>query len=148
MTTKILITGVEALPQDHRLDVTFDNGKRLAVDLSDIVRRFVVLRPLLDADRFRRVAVGEWGFDLDWGDDIELAATTVYRLAMEQAGEVMPMADFKRWMADNHLSLTDAARELGLSRRTITGYSSGASLIPKHIALACKGWEYLHGKAA
>jgi predicted transcriptional regulator len=50
-------------------------------------------------------------------------------------------------MTTNKLSLTTAAQELGLSRRTITAYSSGVALIPKHIGLACKGWEYQH-KAA
>ncbi|MNY27494.1 DUF2442 domain-containing protein [Pseudomonas fluorescens] len=34
--------------------------------------------------------------------------------------------------------------ELGFTRRTITAYSSGKALIPKHVGLACKGWEYEH----
>ncbi|MNW17925.1 hypothetical protein D3C71_2172860 [compost metagenome] len=45
-------------------------------------------------------------------------------------------------MAANKLSLTTAAVELGFTRRTITAYSSGTALIPKHVALACKGWEF------
>lgn len=32
----------------------------------------------------------------------------------------------------------------GFTRRTITAYSSGAALIPKHVGLACRGWEYEH----
>ncbi|MNJ81768.1 hypothetical protein D3C77_807470 [compost metagenome] len=31
---------------------------------------------------------------------------------------------------------------MGFTRRTITAYSSGTALIPKHVALACKGWEF------
>jgi len=65
-------------------------------------------------------------------------------LALEQPGEVMPTQDFKQWMAKNNLSLSAAAVELGFTRRTITAYSSGAALIPKHVALACRGWEYEH----
>lgn len=56
----------------------------------------------------------------------------------------MPTKAFKRWMAANKLSLTTAAAELGFTRRTVTAYSSGSSLIPKHVALACKGWEFEH----
>ncbi len=51
-------------------------------------------------------------------------------------------------MARNKLSLTTAAEELGFTRRTITAYSSGAALIPKHVALACEGWENRHKKQA
>lgn len=69
-------------------------------------------------------------------------ASTLHRLALEQSGEVMPTRDFKQWMAKNNLSLSAPAVELGLTRRTITAYSSGAALIPKHVALACRGWEY------
>jgi len=71
-------------------------------------------------------------------------ASTLHRLALEQSGEVMPTRDFKQWMAKNNLSLSAAAVELGFTRRTITAYSSGAALIPKHVALACRGWEYEH----
>lgn len=79
-----------------------------------------------------------------WGDDLEISATTLHRMALEQAGDVMPTRDFKRWMLTNNLSLSAAAIELGFTRRTITAYSSGAALIPKHVGLACKGWEYEH----
>jgi len=45
-------------------------------------------------------------------------------------------------MAKNNLSLSSAAAELGFTRRTITAGSSGAALVPKHVALACRGGEY------
>ncbi|WLH11833.1 hypothetical protein PSH58_23790 [Pseudomonas hefeiensis] len=38
---------------------------------------------------FGTVQVGEWAFDVNWGDDRELAAVTLHRLALEQAGKVM-----------------------------------------------------------
>ena len=146
MTIKTQITAVEVLA-NYNLTVTWHNGKQHTVDLSAYIERFFVLHPLKKITRFKQVQVGEWGFDLTWGDDIDIAASTLYRLALEQSGDVMPTTAFKEWMTINKLSLTTAAQELGLSRRTITAYSSGAALIPKHIALACKGWEYQH-KAA
>ncbi len=126
------------------LTVEWRNGKRNTIDLADHIRRFAVLQPLTNAKTFKRAALGEWGFDVTWGDDIEIAATTLYRLALEQSGEIMPTDAFREWMAANELSLTAAAEELGFTRRTITAYSSGAALIPKHVALACKGWSLTH----
>lgn len=149
MTSKAKINSVMPIAGQHSLLVEFANGKRYNVDLREHIDSFPVLKPLEDLTLFNAAQIGEWGFDVTWGNDLELAATTLHRLALEQAGEVMPTQAFKRWMAANKLSLTTAAVELGFTRRTITAYSSGASLIPKHVALACKGWEFEHkGKRA
>lgn len=144
--SKQKIKAIQAL-KGQKLAVTWHNGKQHTIDLSAYIKRFVVLQPLKKSSIFKQAQVGEWGFDVTWGNDIEIAASTLYRLALEQNGDIMPTADFKNWMTTNKLSLTTAAQELGLSRRTITAYSSGAALIPKHIALACKGWNSLHQAA-
>ncbi|MCC6076696.1 DUF2442 domain-containing protein [Pseudomonas sp. GCM10022188] len=148
MTSKVRIQSVEPVAGQHALQVEFSNRKRYTVRLAEYIRSFPVLEPLEDLELFRTAQVGEWGFDVTWDDDLELAATTLHRLALEQAGEVMPTQAFKQWLAANQLSLTTAAVELGFTRRTITAYSSGAALIPKHVALACKGWEYEHKAVA
>lgn len=144
MTTKLRIAAVQPVTGKHALTIDWSNGKRHTVDLSEYIRSFPVLKPLEDLTLFEKLAVGEWGFDVSWGDDLEMAATTLHRLALEQSGEVMLTKDFKRWLANNNLSLSAAALELGFTRRTITAYSSGAALIPKHVGLACRGWEYEH----
>ena len=97
MTTKIQITAVEVLA-NHHLSVTWHNGKQHTIDLSAYIKRFVVLQPLKKITRFKQAQVGEWGFDVTWGDDIEIAASTLYRLALEQSGDVMPTTAFKDWM--------------------------------------------------
>jgi Protein of unknown function (DUF2442) len=140
------ITRVQPVAGQHRLQVEFGNGKSYTVDLLEHIQSFVILKPLEDWERFAQAQIGDWGLDVNWGDDIELAATTLYRLALEQAGEVMPTQAFRQWMSANSLSLTTAAEELGFTRRTITAYSSGKAMIPKHVALACKGWELLNPK--
>lgn len=142
----IRIQRVEAL-SDYRLLITWQNGKQHSIDLRHYLPKFKLLQAVQTSDVFAQVQVGEWGFDVTWGDDAEIAASTLYRLALEQAGEVMPSADFKVWMSRHGLSLTTAAQALGLSRRTVTAYSSGTALIPKHIMLACAGWTYLHNAA-
>jgi hypothetical protein len=149
MTIKAKIKSVKPIAGRHALLVEFAKGKPYRVDLGEHIRSFPVLKPLEDLTLFSTAQVGEWGFDVTWGNDLELAATTLYRLALEQAGDVMPVQKFKGWMAENRLSLTTAAAELGFTRRTVTAYSSGSALIPKHVALACKGWEFEHkGKKA
>ncbi|WP_342242903.1 DUF2442 domain-containing protein [Pseudomonas sp. OTU5201] len=128
MISKAKISSVEPIAGKHALLVVFANGKPYSIDLREHIRSFPVLKPLEDLALFGTAQVGEWGFDVTWGNDLELAATTLYRLALEQAGEVMPVQAFKRWMAANKLSLTTAAVELGFTRRTITAYSSGTAL--------------------
>jgi len=144
MANKIRIVSIEPIIGRHALQVEFGKGEKYSIDLESYIREFSLLKPLEDLELFSQVKVGEWGFDVTWGDELEIAATTLHRMALEQAGEVMPTSEFKRWMIDNKLSLSKAATELGFSRRTITAYSSGAALIPKHVALACKGWEARH----
>ncbi len=48
---------------------------------------------------------------------------------------------FQEWRKQNSLTFDKAAIELGISRRAIAYYESGKQPVPKHIALACKGWE-------
>lgn len=138
------ITRVQPIADQHKLQIEFSNSKTYTLDLLEHIQGFAILKPLEDLERFAQAQIGDWGFDVTWGDDLELAATTLYRLALEQAGEVMPTQAFRQWMSANSLSLTTAAEELGFTRRTITAYSSGKAMIPKHVALACKGWEALN----
>jgi len=51
---------------------------------------------------------------------------------------------FNQWRDKHNLSFTAAANALGISRRTVAYYASGDKPVPKHIALACKGWEIVH----
>jgi len=147
MNSKLRIAAVEPAAGKQKLHITWRDGKTHTVDLVEHIRTFAVLTPLQDAAFFKQARVGDWGFDVVWNDDIELAATTLYRLALEQAGEAMPKGAFKDWMQKHGLSLTGAAEALHLTRRTITAYSSGPNPIPYHIALACRGWEVIQGGA-
>ena len=41
-------------------------------------------------------------------------------------------------LAESRMRLAQA---LGMTSRTISAYGTGARLVPRYIALACKGWE-------
>ncbi|AMZ72546.1 MULTISPECIES: DUF2442 domain-containing protein [Pseudomonas] len=90
MISKARISSVKPVAGKHALQVEFSNGKRYDVDLREHIRQFPVLKPLEDLSLFGTAQVGEWGFDVSWGNGLELAAVTLYRLALEQAGEVVP----------------------------------------------------------
>lgn len=44
-------------------------------------------------------------------------------------------------MDRNNMTLNSAAAALGISRRMVAYYRNGEKAIPKHIWLACLGWE-------
>jgi len=135
------IAKVEAM-RPYVLRVVFASEAEFAVDVGGLVRGLVVFAPLRERpELFGQVRVGEWGADLGWGGDMELSADTLWRLALEQAGEAMPREEFRAWRLAHKLSLTRAAQALGLSRRMVAYYDSGARLIPKVVRLACKGAE-------
>jgi len=137
------ITAVQAAEAPHSLSITWEDGQSIHVDLGALIERTPIFAPLQDACLFRQVQVGEDGWEIVWpgGEDLAVDAHHLARLAMEQSGEAMPPETFRAWRAAHGLSLTRAAHVLGLSRRTVAYYESGARIIPKVVRLACKGAE-------
>jgi len=54
----------------------------------------------------------------------------------------MSPADFTAWLNRLDMSLSAAARELGLTRRAVAYYKSGGRTIPRVVMLACRGIEH------
>lgn len=121
--------------------VTWKDDTTDRVDLSSIIAGSEQLAPLADPEMFARVQVGEWGWEIRWADDLDLSASQLWRWAGEQVGELMPADHFRAWQDRHKLSLTGAAKMLGLSRRMIQYYATGAKPIPKTVRLACIGAE-------
>jgi hypothetical protein len=80
MTSKLRISAVQPVAGKHAIEIEWSNGKRHTVDLTDHINTFPVLKPLQDLALFGRVDVGEWGFDVTWGNDLELSAVTLHRV--------------------------------------------------------------------
>ena len=51
-------------------------------------------------------------------------------------------------LADPEVPITLACEALGICRRMLAYYRSGQKPIPRHIWLACVGWEAERNKAA
>lgn len=130
------------------LTITWQNGKQTGVDISEFPDS-PGYEQLRDPAFFTGVAVEEWGHGVEWADGaIGIDADTLYRLGKEQAGTAFPVAEFNAWMERNGLSLSAAAKALGLTRRTVVYYHGGHKPIPYTIKLACLGWEVLQSHRA
>jgi len=112
------------------------------VDVSGLVERFRVFEPLRRSpELFGKVRVGEHGTDVVWMDDVDMAADTLWRLAQEQAGLAMSVAEFKNWRERQAYTLDTAAKALGVSRRMVAYYEQGTKPIPRVVALATRALE-------
>lgn len=136
------LRSVSAL-SEFRLDLTFIDGSRHLVSLARDIYRLPGLSPLRDPQAFAcaRVIEGE-GWTVEWeASDIQIGADTLLLESLAQAATDENTRTFLSWRARNGLSLAEAGRALGLTPRTISAYGTGARRVPRHIALACKGWE-------
>ena len=122
------------------LTATYTSGNTIRVDLSDVARRLEAFAPLESHREFRRAAVADFGWGVEWPCGASLDSDRLLEMALEQQGQVANV-DFRRWQDRHQLSLTDAAKAIGLSRRTVSQYRTGARPVPRTVTLACKGWE-------
>lgn len=121
--------------------MSWSQGGESLVDLSGPIGAFRVYEPLRSSpERFAVVSVGEYGADIVWDGDIDMAADTLWRLAREQSGETIS-AEAWRWRERKAYTLDTAARALGLSRRMVAYYDRGDKPIPRTVALAVRALE-------
>jgi hypothetical protein len=126
------------------LTVLWRSGKHTRVNISEYLDSPGYER-LKEPKFFVTAIVEEWGHGIEWADgEIGIDADSLYRLGKEQAGLAFPVTEFNAWMERNGLSLSAAAKALGITRRTIVYYHGGHKPIPVYIKLACIGWETLH----
>lgn len=132
---------------EMQLALAFADGFKATVSLKHWSRR-KPLRALAEPAVFRRAKVDAGGgYVVFLPDDLELAADNLRNLAVEQSGGI----GFERlwnWMARNGLTQERAAASIGISRRMLNYYLSGARPIPLTVWLACVGWEAQHRRAA
>jgi DNA-binding XRE family transcriptional regulator len=131
----------------HRLELVYADGKSFTVDLSPWLQRTKALAALRDEATFALATVGHFGTAVCWGEEIDLGADNLRNLAVEQAGGI-GHERLVEWMARNNLTQEAAAKAIGISRRMLNYYRSGARVIPKTVWLACIGWETTKDRAA
>ncbi|MBI3903793.1 MAG: helix-turn-helix transcriptional regulator [Nitrosomonadales bacterium] len=132
------IQNVTVLP-NLTLHLSWAAGGHADVQLADVIGHTRGLLALREPAAFALASVGEDGLSVAWPNDLEISARRLWQLAAEQTGD--SRAEFRDWLQRNHLTLASAAEVLGLTRRTISQYSSGARPLPKTVHLALKGFE-------
>ncbi len=138
-TTVYRIAAVTAMPESQ-LRVEYVGGTVIEVDLSALIAKSRAMRHLANPAQFAAVRVGDYGWTVVWDDDAEMSSDRLMEMALEQQGRA-DAVEFRRWQERNHLSLSAAAEAIGLTRRTISQYRTGARPVPRTVTLACKGWE-------
>lgn len=130
--------------ENCRLNLTYADGMDCDVDLSGWIDSTSCLKPLQEQGFFATASVSEFGRAIEFGNGkIDLAADNLRNLAVEQSGGIGHERIWN-WMHTNNLTLDGAVEVLGISRRMLAYYRNGEKPIPKHIWLACIGWETLH----
>ena len=122
------------------LVATYTGGNTIRVDLTEVAQRLEVFAPLESRREFRRAAVVDFGWGVEWPCGASLDSDRLLEMSLEQSGQAANV-DFRRWQDRHRLSLTDAATAIGLTRRTVSQYRTGARPVPRTVTLACKGWE-------
>jgi DNA-binding transcriptional regulator YiaG len=136
------IEAVEPGARPLTLHIRWAHGDESLVDLSGLIGAFRVFTPLRSNPAlFATVKVGEYGTHIAWNDDIDMAASSLWRLAQEQSGATMSAEAFRQWREGHAFTLETAARALGVSRRMLTYYEQGQKPVPRTIALATRGLD-------
>lgn len=122
------------------ITVTYSDSRTVSVDMSGVINKYSAFTPLNDPVEFATVTVADWGWSLEWNCGATLDADRVFELSLEQAG-LIENVNFRHWQDTNGLSLSEAAEAIGLTRRTVSQYRTGARPVSRTVFLACKGWE-------
>lgn len=111
------------------------------LDLTGLFARSRHFAPLMKNDEvFAKPSIIEdglgvtWPVETKWGR-LDLSAETLRRIAEEQ--EPMTGDDFAEWRVALGISLTEAAKLLGVGRRTVMAYLKREEL-PAAVAIACR----------
>lgn len=129
---------------DFNLRLTFIDGSEATVDFKPLfVESPRLASRLQDEAVFNQATLIEGeGWAVHWlKEDIQIGADTLWLDAQAQNAPDENTRIFLEWRARHGLSLSQAARELGLTPRTVSAYGTGARPVPRTVALACKGWE-------
>jgi len=129
------------------MEIRYTGGQVARVDFAEMAQRLPVFAELKNPDFFNCAEVADWGHTLQWPNGEGLDADRLMEMALEQAGHADALT-FRRWQDRHGLSLAQAASAIGLSRRTVSQYRTGARPVPRTVALACKGWEAERRSAA
>lgn len=101
------VRDVAALP-DMRLSVQFANGVTKVYDTKSLDRRLPAFRALKNGTLFGSVEVGQDGYGIVWGDDLDLSCDELWENGIKV-----------KTPFDGLMSFSDASELWGLSKSTL-----------------------------
>lgn len=132
MSKKVLpriATVSAANEKQNTLHICWEQGGEDIVDLSTIINTFRVYAPLRNAPKlFQCVHVGEYGTDVVWTDEIDMAADTVWRLAQEQSGNTMTAKAMDNCLVPQKLSPYTNKMNKEISESEMNDYANQLNL--------------------
>lgn len=127
--------------EGYCLRLTYADDCSFDVDLTEWIQTTKAMAALKDAALFAQARVGPGGWSVEWvEDELDLGSDNLRNLAIEQAGGIGHERIWN-WLHETGLTLEQGAEAIGISRRMLIYYRDGEKPIPRHIWLACLGWE-------
>ena len=124
------------------LEMRFADDVVLTVDINPLALKHKSLSALSDWAVFNTAKLQDAGRTVQWSgnDELELASDNLRARAIEQSGQYSHEWLWN-WMHKHQLTLDAASSFLGISRRMLAYYKSGAKPLPLTVVLACIGLE-------
>ncbi|WP_238338691.1 DUF2442 domain-containing protein, partial [Pseudomonas sp. SWRI77] len=95
------------------LELTFTNGQRFTLDMSDALKAYPGLAPLAKRKAFEDVTLGDGGWSVEWPAlDIQIGADTLLLDALAQNAPDENTRIFIRWRLRHRMTLDQAAEAL------------------------------------
>ena len=134
-------SGIDLAELDLGAVAPFTDGTTRLVDVTEPIYRLKHFRALRQRQRFAKVAVGDWGWSVTWGGDLDLSNDRLVSLAEAQQEAEMTPGYLRAWLRRRGMTQAAFAERLGISPRMVAYYSTGEQPITRLVALAMKGFE-------
>lgn len=122
--------------KDFILKVIWTDGRTNEIDLVGLIERSKHFHRFLDhPEEFLQVSVIEPGIGIEWGNDLDYSAESLWRMAELQSPVETDF--FKSWQSILKISNQEAADILGVSLASVKKYRHGSD-VPRPTVLACK----------
>lgn len=133
------IAAVGAEP-GHVLNIRWTDGTSARVDLSGWIGLHEITE-LRNEAVFRQPEVGEYGASVQWAGDEDLSIDTVHLELLAQQQAPFGADDIATWQARHSVSNQEAADLHGVAVNTWMNYKSGATRVPRGVAIACRAMD-------
>src|ERR1035438_3721507 len=96
MSTPDRIKAIHPVAPDQ-LRIELCSGKVYTVSLANPMARIAGFSALSDVAMFNTAQVVDDGWTVEWDCGLSMASERLYQMAKEQAGEAVPIDEFKAW---------------------------------------------------